>query len=87
MGKYVAAIDVQNGALIVTYGNDVNAAITALTLTLTPYETPSSTVVWRCGNAAAPTGLNLLGTAGGSNVAVYIAPTLPDQYMPSACRP
>ncbi len=49
-GKYVSSVDVTNGVLIVTFGNDVNAAITGLTLTMTPYEVLGS-VVWRCGNA------------------------------------
>jgi type IV pilus assembly protein PilA len=85
-GKYVQSIDVQNGVLVITFGNEVNAEIAGLTLTLTPYETRSSSVVWRCGNAAAPVGLNELGTAGGTRAATYIAPTLPNQYMPAACR-
>lgn len=86
-GKYVASVEVTNGVLTITYGAAVNAAITGLTLTLTPYETPSSGVVWRCGNAPAPVGLSGLGTSNGGNVAVYIAPTVPNEYMPAACRP
>jgi type IV pilus assembly protein PilA len=87
IGKYVASLNVTNGVLIVTYGNSVNAAITGLTLTLTPYETVGRGVVWRCGTAPAPVGLSLLGTSGGGNVAAYIAPTLPDQFLPASCRP
>jgi type IV pilus assembly protein PilA len=87
VGKYVQAVDIANGVLTVTFGNEVNAAISGLTLTMTPYETLGSDVVWRCGSAAAPSGLNLLGTAGGGNTATYAAPTVPDQYLPAACRP
>jgi len=86
-GKYVSSVEVTNGVLVITFGNEVNADITGLTLTMTPYETASNGVVWRCGNAAAPTGLNELGTAGGGNTAAYIAPTVPNQYLPAACRP
>jgi type IV pilus assembly protein PilA len=85
-GKYVASVDVTDGVLVVTYGNDVNAEITGLMLTMTPYEVLGA-AVWRCGNAAPPPGLSLLGTAGGVNVASYIAPTVPNQYLPAACRP
>jgi len=85
-GTYVASIDVANGVIVITYGNAVSALVTGMTLTLTPYESGEGTVVWRCGTAVAPAGLNPLGTAGGANAAVYIAPTIPTQYMPSTCR-
>jgi type IV pilus assembly protein PilA len=84
-GAYVSSIDVTNGVLVVTYGNSASAAITGLTLTMTPYQTPESGIVWRCGAAIAPAGLNPLGT-GSTNPAVYIAPTVPPQYLPKACQ-
>jgi type IV pilus assembly protein PilA len=87
IGKYVQSVDVQNGVLVVTFGNDANAAIAGLTLTLTPYETGNGGVAWRCGTANAPAGLSPLGTAGGGTTAAYIAPTVPEMYLPSACRP
>jgi type IV pilus assembly protein PilA len=85
VGKYVAQVDVANGVLIVTFGNEANAAINGLTVTITPYETPDRSIVWRCGSAPAPPGV-LLGSSGGGNVAVYLAPTVPDRYLPSSCR-
>jgi type IV pilus assembly protein PilA len=87
-GKYVTSVDVNNGVLVVTFGYEANAAITGLTLTMTPYETTGTGVVWRCGAAAVPGGgAQLMGTAGGGNTAVYIAPTVPSQYLPASCRP
>jgi type IV pilus assembly protein PilA len=86
-GSYVASIDVANGVIVVTYGNSASALVTGMTLTLTPYESGDGTVVWRCGASLAPPGLNPLGTAAGGNAAVYVAPTVPSQYMPSNCRP
>lgn len=86
-GKYVSAVAVTNGVVVVTFGNDANLAINGLTLTLTPYETAGKDVVWRCGNAPAPVGLSPMGTAGGGTAAAYIAPTVPSQYMPAPCRP
>jgi type IV pilus assembly protein PilA len=85
-GKYVQSVDVTNGTLVVMFGNEANAAINGLTLTVTPYETADLGLVWRCGTAPAPVGLALLGTSGGGNVAAYIAPTVPDRYLPSSCR-
>ena len=86
-GKYVQSLDVNNGVLVVTFGNEANAAIATLTLTMTPYETAGRGVVWRCGFASVPAGSQLMGTAGGGNAAVYIAPTVALQYLPAACRP
>jgi hypothetical protein len=85
-GKYVSAIEVTNGVLIVTFGGAANAEIAGLTVTLTPYEAGAGSVVWRCGHSAAPAGLATMGTAGGMNAAAYVAPTVPNEYLPSACR-
>jgi type IV pilus assembly protein PilA len=85
-GKYVSSIDVNNGVLVITYGNEASAVIANQILTLTPYETPDLSIVWRCGTALAPTGLSEIGTSGGGNAASYIAPTIPVQYLPSSCR-
>jgi type IV pilus assembly protein PilA len=86
-GKYVQSVDVQSGVLVIMFGNEANVAIQGLTITLTPYETANLGVTWRCGLANAPAGLNPIGTASGGRAAVYIAPTVPLQYLPSACRP
>jgi len=80
-GRYVSSVAVTDGVLVITYGSQANALISGLTLTLTPYETPDLSVVWRCGSAPAPTGLLEMGTAGGGNAASYIAPTVPMQYL------
>jgi type IV pilus assembly protein PilA len=86
-GKYVESVEVNDGTITITYGNEVNTVIDGLVLTLTPYESADLSVVWRCGNAPQPTGTELLGTAGGGNTAAYAAPDLEDKYMPSSCRP
>jgi type IV pilus assembly protein PilA len=86
-GLYVASIDVDDGVIVITYGHQASALISGLTLTLTPYETPDLSIVWRCGAAGPPSGLSEMGTAGGGNTATYIAPTVPVQYLPSNCRP
>ncbi|HEY5623783.1 MAG TPA: pilin [Gammaproteobacteria bacterium] len=85
-GEYVRSVDVQNGVIIVTFGNDASAQIQELTFTMTPYETDNLSVVWRCGAAPAPAGLDPLGTAGGGQKAEYIAPTIPAEYLPASCR-
>jgi type IV pilus assembly protein PilA len=86
-GKYVSALNITNGVLIVTFGHESNAAIQNLTVTMTPYETPELGISWRCGTAPVPQGTVLLGTAGGGTVANYVAPTVLDRYLPASCRP
>ncbi len=90
-GKYVTQVEIINGRIEVTYGNDANQQIAGNILTLTPYETPDLSVVWRCALADAPQGaggdLELLGTAGGGQAATYDAGDVENQYLPSACRP
>ncbi len=86
MGKYTSSVNIENGVLIVTFGNEANAQITGLTFTLTPYETNDLGVVWRCGAVPAPVGLSPMGTSGGGNAAMYVAPTVPPQYLPASCR-
>jgi type IV pilus assembly protein PilA len=86
--KYVQSVAVNNGVIVITFGNEANAAINGLTLTLTPYETNDGSVVWRCGTAPAPGGgvLATMGTSGGGVAATYIAPTVPSDYLPASCR-
>ena len=90
-GKYVASVAVANGTIVITYGNEANAQIDALTLGLTPYESGDLSVLWKCGAATAPVGLSVMGTSGGGNAAVGNDGTLAavgfQQYLPSACRP
>ena len=88
-GRYVSSVEIANGVLTVTYDNNANPRITAAgtnTLTFTPYESADLSLLWRCGTAPAPAGAELLGTAAGMATA-YVAPTLPAQFMPAACRP
>lgn len=86
-GKYVTQVDVVDGVIEVGYGFQASAQIAGMTFTMTPYETNSLGVVWRCGSAPSPAGLFPMGTSGGGNTATYLPPTVPDRYLPSACRP
>ncbi len=92
-GKYVDEVEVVNGRIEVQYGNEANAQLTAgpAVLTLTPYETTDLSIIWRCGTAVDPTGVNavdVMGTSGGGNASAYVAPTnLDAKYTPAACRP
>jgi type IV pilus assembly protein PilA len=85
-GSYVTSVDVVDGTVVVTFGNDASAEIADLTFTMTPYETLARGIIWQCGLAAAPFGLSPMGTSGGGNAAAYIEPTVPSEYLPPDCR-
>ena len=85
-GRYVTAVDVDDGRVAVTFGNEANVAIAGAILYLTPYETNDLSIVWRCGNADAPAGLNPMGTSGGGAASVFAASTLDNRYLPTSCR-
>ena len=88
-GKYVESVDIVDGTLVVEFGHEANTAIHGLTVTLTPYETAELGVVWACGAADGPSGLQPMGTAGGGNAADPADPvtTVPLHYLPTTCRP
>jgi type IV pilus assembly protein PilA len=82
-GKYVTAVNVSQGLITVSYGNDANpTAIGGDTLSLRPGATTNLDVVWQCGDRAlsAPpdyTGVAALPPLGGS---------VEKKYRPSNCR-
>ena len=80
-GQYVASLEVDDGEIIATYGNNVNAKISGDTLVLTPYEQLDGSVAWQCNSATA--GLAPPGTAATGPT----AGTLEERYAPSQCRP
>jgi type IV pilus assembly protein PilA len=86
-GKYVSSVDIDDGTVIVTFGNDAHASIQGLVVTLVPYETNELSVIWRCAYASAPSGLSVMGTAAGGDTAPVTDTTVPVQYLPDSCRP
>ena len=90
-GNYVTQVEVNNGRAEVTFGFKASAIIENATLSLTPYETNSGSVIWRCGNQPIPKSpdgndLQPMGTKAGANPATYAASTVPSRYLPGNCR-
>ena len=80
-GKYVSGITVVNGQIRIAFGGtDVNTAINGQTLFLTPGVTPSSDVVWRCGNRVIAASASWAAAISGNDG------TLTGKYRPSNCR-
>jgi type IV pilus assembly protein PilA len=76
-GVYVTGLDIVQGRIDVTFGNRAHPDIAAQRLSLTPYLANEGTVLWRCGNAPPPPGIELV---------AHLAPTVKSRYLPSSCR-
>jgi type IV pilus assembly protein PilA len=85
-GKYVSAVNVASGEVVITYGNDAHTNVTGLILVLTPHLSTDQSVIWECGNAGVPAGAAGGLMTGGlrTNPA---GTTVPVNYLPAACRP
>jgi len=83
-GKYVDNIVVDQGNIIITYGQQANDAIgnPVTDVVLHPGATANGDVVWVCGNAAMPA------TVAAADEAPVVAPAnpIPGKYLPSTCR-
>ena len=91
-GKYVTQVAIATGTITITYGNQANGRINVATtpgnstLSLKPYLSPNTDVVWVCGTAAVPPNVvdtDSANTASGAQSGTLILP----KYRPAACRP
>jgi type IV pilus assembly protein PilA len=77
-GKYVSSVAVgTGGAVVITYGNQVNSKINGNTLAINPGTDTAGDVIWICGLATNPTTVSMSGTVT-TNVAA--------QYLPASCH-
>jgi len=83
-GKFVSQVNVVDGRVDITFGNDVHQDIFGDTMSVTPYISPGGSIIWRCGAAPAPAGTVEL--TGGGVTSAHQAPTLDVRYLPSTCR-
>jgi type IV pilus assembly protein PilA len=86
-GKYVSSIDISDGLITVTYGNDSNDAITGAnnTMQLKPRATENLDIVWQCGTRALSTDISLSADVSDSGAIVDTSLVL-GKYRPSNCR-
>jgi len=80
-GSFVSSVEITDGRIDVTFGGPLaHQDIIGKSVSVTPYEATDKTVVWRCGNAVAPSGKLLVGGA------EHLPPTLDLRYLPATCR-
>jgi type IV pilus assembly protein PilA len=80
IGNYVTRVEINHGAIHVTFGNFVNKALEGQIVTLQPIVvkgSPASPMSWRCGYRSVPKGME----SEGEN-----RTNLNRQYLPSSCR-
>ena len=85
-GSYVSLVNVEDGRVDVTFGNNVHPAIFGKTISFTPYMSGLGSIIWRCGAAAEPGG-GATELAGGGVIAEHVPPTVAVRYLPASCRP
>ncbi|MCU0974851.1 MAG: pilin [Steroidobacteraceae bacterium] len=86
--KYVTQIDVTDGTITISYGNQANDRIDGETLSLVPFVNINGDVVWVCGRGEEPAAADLLNpqpTVGANGTSA--AADFPDKYLPRVCRP
>jgi type IV pilus assembly protein PilA len=84
-GSYVGQVEVVNGRVDITFGNNAHQDILGLTMSSTPYVSAGGTIIWRCGAAPAPMGA-IGPLTGGGITSAHQAPTIDSRYLPSSCR-
>ncbi len=85
-GKYVVGITVDDGTIVIEYGNDANAQLveTGEILALRPRISDNNDIVWLCGNY---TGDGVAGlTDPESGESAEVDTTVDPKYLPQSCR-
>lgn len=83
-GRYVDAVDVQDGVIVITYGVSASQEIAGEetnTLALVPGIGAGGDVLWRCGYAPAPGGETVTWQGDSAELT-----TVPNRFLPDACR-
>ena len=83
-GKYVTTVEVENGGITISYGNQANEKIGSATLGLTPWTSPNDDVIWVCGSREAPSGAG--DPSSGASASAAGETDLLAKYLPANCR-
>jgi type IV pilus assembly protein PilA len=77
-GKYVGSVSVDNGSVVIVYGEGAHANVAGKTLILLPGVTEQEDVEWQCANGEKPDFT--------ANSPGPYGTDLPAKYLPSKCR-
>jgi uncharacterized membrane protein YhaH (DUF805 family) len=82
-GKYVEAVGIERGTILIAFGSNANSIIMGRVLALQPYVRDGG-IVWRCAEAPPPSGAVAMDDGAPSSAS---ATDIEPRYLPSACRP
>jgi type IV pilus assembly protein PilA len=85
-GKYVTQVEITDGQIEITFGNQANSRITNATLTLTPGTSANGDVAWQCGSKDMDATSGLTAASGLSWEAPDAGGDLLQKYRPAECR-
>lgn len=80
VNNLVTSVEVDNGAIHITYGNHAHVQLKDKVLTLRPAvisDSPVVPITWVCGRSSAPNNMTLMGTDR-TNIA--------DEFLPNLCK-
>jgi type IV pilus assembly protein PilA len=80
VSQLVKSVNISNGAITLTFGNNASKALEGMTVTLRPAVVPDQPVVpiaWLCHDVAVPNGMTVLGED---------LTNVPPKWLPVACR-
>ena len=80
VSQTVKSVNVVNGAVTITFGNNASQSITGMTLTLRPAVVPDQKIVpiaWLCHDVAVPGGMQVMGDD---------LTSIPPKWLPVECR-
>jgi type IV pilus assembly protein PilA len=80
VSNFISSLEVQNGAIHMTFGNKAHPKIKGMMLSLRPAvveESQAVPVAWVCGNAKAPDQMTIKGDN---------RTNIPDEYLPRLCH-
>jgi type IV pilus assembly protein PilA len=83
-GKYVSGIQVSNGTIVITFGNDANTNIGGDILSIRPVISTNNDVVWLCGRFSAANSTSLDDPSSGASDAD--STSIEPKYLPQSCR-
>jgi type IV pilus assembly protein PilA len=82
-GKYVDGIQIADGGILVTFGNEANVQnLLGKTVGLQPGASDNGDVIWKCGSG----GDDPSGWGSSIGTAPDVSNEVPGKYLPSSCR-
>ena len=81
-GRYVSSLEIRQGTIIITYGNNADSALRGSRLALQPLVSADDSVSWICGKATAPRNFFPMR----DSVSAVEVTTISDSALPDECR-